>query len=178
MGEVSKITYLLRKYSDKILEFVPGKNIFHTHAKFQVCCFVTRYTRCSLPIQTLIADIHRIYAVTLKHFHSVILHYSVQNQRASSIRFFHWPIKFFLHIMYITLSNQFLSIYVEELVGLWTLRGNEEQTEYWKLGNYHVVYRCAENYKIQDPKISYIIEIRYWIHFNLILLYSDFSTKY
>ena len=94
------------------------------------------------------------------------------------IRFFHWPIKFFLHIMYITLSNQFLSIYVEELVGLWTLRGNEEQTEYWKLGNYHVVYRCAENYKIQDPKISYIIEIRYWIHFNLILLYSDFSTKY
>ena len=84
MGEVSKITYLLRKYSDKILEFVPGKNIFHTHAKFQVCCFVTRYTRCSLPIQTLIADIHRIYAVTLKHFHSVILHYSVQNQRASS----------------------------------------------------------------------------------------------
>ena len=40
------------------------------------------------------------------------------------------------------------------------------------------VYRCEENYKIQDPKISQVIEIRYWIHFNLILLYSDFSTQY
>ena len=44
-----------------------------------------RYRRCSLPIHTLIVDIHRIYAVTLKHFHSVILHYCVQNQRAALV---------------------------------------------------------------------------------------------